>query len=652
MSGPLITAKFDDTNTHLASAMVALDSHQIKVVSVNSSQSNVNTSFNLDKGDKVSVLAWVPVDGEENQLLALGLTNGSVILYSPLTNTIITKLTSPFNALITDFHYSDITKTSWGCDINGTIYEWDMLNYSKKSQFSINDLLETAESISNIKIIHYNNEPHILIGSHSVHVINIKTHQIVMSFPAHIQPINSIVPLKDNDLFITSAKGDRFINLYSLSTNTIKSVFVAESPVLDIHVMNNASDKSILIARTESGTLEVFNNFLFDQSLSTPTSSSKKKKKLQLANSRSHSANGSVCLKRSNDQVKSTTSSDLFVISMTCSNNSIIYSWLENVSIPVFDSLRWVDDSGDFSITSKIEIQKRRADVAAPANEINGHDITARKHYIEGNAIINEGGNLQELEDDDEDDETIAEKLDKLNTEPKQKSTKNVTPKKALGANNTLTTVLSQSLKSNDHSLLETVLSNRDQQVIQNTISRLDSSLAIELLERLAERMARQATRFDQLVYWLKWILIIHGGLLSSLPGLASKLSNLHTILAKKANTLPRLMELQGRLNMVYEKAELNREILKDEYNNVGDDDEDTDVEYIEELDDVKLLNGNANGDLDSDFMSEDEDEDEDQQVVNGDLSPIENGTNDHFDDEDEYSDMEIGVNGEVEDDE
>ena len=177
--------------------------------------------------------------------------------------------------------------------------------------------------------------------------------------------------------------------------------------------------------------------------------------------------------------------------------------------------------------------------------------------YFDASVLVSD-----DEDEDDEDDETLAERLEKLSGGSQRHSAlgKKKLRKHTAG---TLTVVLSQALRNNDHSLLETVLANRDPSIVQNTISRLDPSLAIILLDRLAERVTRQQQRFDQMNFWLKWIIIIHGGVLSSMPNLNNKLASLHAVLTKKASTLPRLLELQGRLNMIEQQSSLKKRDLE-----------------------------------------------------------------------------------------
>ncbi|KAK6461294.1 component of small subunit processosome [Scheffersomyces coipomensis] len=657
-SGPLICAKFDSTVSYLASGVIALDTHQVKVRSINtSSQSSLNTSFSLEKSNKLTSLSWIPINSQP--ILAINLTNGTILIYSPQTNEVISELVSPNNLSIVDFHYSPYTKSGWACDIEGNIYEWDLNNFKLIQNFNLNDLLESVENVNKVSSILYNNQPHLLVGSHSIYLFDIKNKEIVKTYPGHVQPINNIYPLpNDNDLFLTSAKGDRFINLYSVEKASTKSVYVSQSSVSDISY-GIKDDKSILLIINENGNLEIFNDILSQkQQTSQPsTPLSKKKRRQQLSNVQSYSSNASLKLSRPEIEIKSPQDSNLIIDSIGIYDDSIIFSWLENSNLPYFESIKWLDESGQYTILNEKVIFKSKPDLKVVNHSSFGHDIAAPKLYSEGHAIISDGTQLGGLIDEDEEggeeEESLAEKLEKLSNESKSQ-TQNTKSKKKLGGDKTgtLTIILSQSLRNNDHSLLETVLSNRDAQVIQNTIAKLDPALAVVLLDRLSERIQRQASRFDQLNYWLKWIIIIHGSIISSIPNLSIKLSNLHSALIKKADTLPRLLELQGRLNMLYDQNQLKKEILK-----VGYEDEseeiDSDVEYIEEIDDAKYLGiiGSDDEDEDIDLENGHDDyigsDDEEEADIDGSVADGDDYDEEGEDDgeEENYSDVEIDVN-------
>lgn len=114
-----------------------------------------------------------------------------------------------------------------------------------------------------------------------------------------------------------------------------------------------------------------------------------------------------------------------------------------------------------------------------------------------------------------------------------------------------LGTVLTQSLRTNDQSLLETCLHVTDEHVIQNTILRLDSSLAANLLTKLAERLADRPGRYGHLLIWVQSTMIAHGGAIASQVGVASKLRTLYQVLNERSKILPSILLLKGKLDMM-----------------------------------------------------------------------------------------------------
>lgn len=625
MSGPLLTSAFDPTLSYIACVTISLDVHKVTVKSLKHSQNELDISLTLGKHQRVSVLRWASLTSQ-NPIIALGLTSGSTLVYDPLTGDILTELESPAAAAISDFHYSKLTNTIWISDINGNIYEWDVSSFEQKSHFSLNDLLEVPESIQRIYTVNYLEKTHLVVATHSIHIVNISGSEIARTFPAHVQPINSLLPVPHNsDMLLTSAVGDRFINLYSISKGTPQAVFVALENISQVQLGVN-ENHSILTAITDSGVVEIFNNPLSSEG-AIPVG--KKKRRQQASAVQSRTPTSSIKLTRPKDQIKNTLDANLAIHAVACTDSVIFYSWLENASVPQVDSLKWLV-KGEISTVTPLVLEKAKVDTST-AHVQNGHDVAAATHYNEGNAIVSEGiMQTADQDSEDEEEETLAERLEKISTD------KSISSKKKRNVHNsagTLSVILTQSLRNNDHSLLETVLANTDPEVIKNTISRINAVSAVQLLERIAERIARQVYRFDQLSSWLKWVIVIHGTVLTNMPGLESKLASLHATLTKKADTLPRLLEIQGRLRMIEQQNELKREILEDSDSEDGE--ELSDVEYFEALDDAEA-NGDAdllNGDVsnsDESGSERDTDNEEGDEIFS-----------DDGDDMDGYSDIE-----------
>ncbi|KAI0401158.1 Dip2/Utp12 family-domain-containing protein [Xylaria palmicola] len=184
-----------------------------------------------------------------------------------------------------------------------------------------------------------------------------------------------------------------------------------------------------------------------------------------------------------------------------------------------------------------------------------------------------------------------------------------------------LGTVLSQALRTDDADLLESCLRVANGNTIDNTIQRLDSTLASILLIKLASRMHRRPGRAGSLMTWVQSTLVCHGGALAAQPGLAKRLSELQRVLDERARGLNSLLALKGKLDLMNAQLKLRRQ----QWNSEGDDDvqeEEEGIIYVEGEDsDMDMANGLM--DLDDDelpvtngIMNEDSEDDDLQSDV------------------------------------
>jgi U3 small nucleolar RNA-associated protein 5 len=144
-----------------------------------------------------------------------------------------------------------------------------------------------------------------------------------------------------------------------------------------------------------------------------------------------------------------------------------------------------------------------------------------------------------------------------------------------------LSTVLTQSLRTNDQNLLESCFHTTDLNTIRLTIQRLDSSLAGVLIQKLAERLSSRPGRYGHLLVWVQWTCIAHGGAIAGRPEIASKIKTLYKVLNERSQSLDNLLLLKGKLDMLDAQLTLRRQLQADRGPSRDPDDE-GDVIYIE----------------------------------------------------------------------
>ncbi|PYH45229.1 WD40 repeat and Utp12 domain-containing protein [Aspergillus saccharolyticus JOP 1030-1] len=143
-----------------------------------------------------------------------------------------------------------------------------------------------------------------------------------------------------------------------------------------------------------------------------------------------------------------------------------------------------------------------------------------------------------------------------------------------------LSTVLTQSLKTNDTAMLESCFQTSDLSIIRTTIQRLDSSLAATLLQKLAERLSGRPGRYGHLLVWVQWTCVAHGGALAGKPELLKRMSTLFKVMEQRASSLPSLLLLKGKLDMLDAQLGLRRAMHKGE--EAMDSEDEENIIYVE----------------------------------------------------------------------
>jgi len=400
--------------------------------------------------------------------------------------------------------------------------------------------------------------PFALCGSHKVYAVSYDNPEPkeALEFAASITPVHTILASDDNKLFLSAAEADRFINIFSLEENNLEGSLVTKSDarILTIH------ENKILVAVTTDGTVELFQNPFI------PVPSDYRLKR-RGANTRAADAVVRV--------TRAPTSSAVTIVSACIQGDEIVLACLEGGVSLSFERMRWSSaETGALSLAGDINIS-RHVSISATASKTRHAVDSMRAAVVGGDDLRNvESGDLslveestaEEEETDQEGDDgnggveqTFGEKVQALKVSgtskaPELEATR---PREVSGAvvrapaTGSLTTVLTQALQTEDNSLLESCLHSTDDEAILATIRRLNSSLAVTLLERLAERIARHPGRAKPLGNWVKWITVAHGGYLVTLPGLVSQISELHQVVSARANSMPKLLSLQGRLEML-----------------------------------------------------------------------------------------------------
>jgi len=118
-----------------------------------------------------------------------------------------------------------------------------------------------------------------------------------------------------------------------------------------------------------------------------------------------------------------------------------------------------------------------------------------------------------------------------------------------------MSTVLNQALHTDDSELLEKCLREIHYNKVAETVRRMDSTLSVALLVKITSLLNKKPGRSGTLMAWVKIVLVLHGGYISSQPHLQKKLRPLQEVLRARAQCLTPLLELKGKLDLLVEQA-------------------------------------------------------------------------------------------------
>lgn len=490
-----------------------------------------------------------------------------------------------------------------------------------------------------------------------------------------------------------ASDGQRFINVFDASTQKLVRNLVAEQDVSSISLHNSDSaEKEILAAVTEDGTIELFTKpFVQPQSAQSGSAKANRKQMTQKANAslkiiRSESSSACVsvvstvfhgneivvayaeggvipvfervkCIDENTDELAFTGVKAVAKTKSTTAIASVSTNGAKNVQESRVDESHAVVESGNI-VDDDIEMQDTQDAASVSGDEDSDIDdnvkptATEKKSKAAKNAPADEDVEMDNAESDDEEDEeeegaepSFGELLranagGEVDVEAELDDDLNLgalVPGKPAAAVQqiptgvSLSTVLTQSLKTNDNAMLESCFHTSDINIIRTTIQRLESSLAATLLQKLAERLSSRPGRYGHLLLWVQWVCVAHGGALAGQPELLKRMSTLYKVMDQRSSSLSSLLLLKGKLDMLEAQLSLRKDIQK---GGDGMDSEDEDnIIYVEGQDDDSDSEAEAKPRTKS---IREQAFDEDESMMNGIVDESEDDEDDGSEDDDE----------------
>lgn len=95
-----------------------------------------------------------------------------------------------------------------------------------------------------------------------------------------------------------------------------------------------------------------------------------------------------------------------------------------------------------------------------------------------------------------------------------------------------------------------------------------------DLFSILCSFLIASPSKYPSLYVWLKWILLIHGASISSIPEQYDNLKQLQSLFLEGIDLMPRLLSIQGRLQLLRSQSEIRDRLGNIGIENTGDEEE------------------------------------------------------------------------------
>ncbi|KAJ6155133.1 Small-subunit processome Utp12 [Penicillium chermesinum] len=614
-------------------------------------------------------------------VVAFGTSTSDIRFYSPVEDAVVSTLTGAHEKGIKDFKFTAGHPGQEGWSIGGDnkLIQWDL-----RTGKSLRTIHLPSSSIFSTLSRPVPSNPPVICASQAPFLIDIENSEEPTQFSAMRNQIHTVITSSEESATgaFLAADGERFINVFDASSQKLVRNLVAETDVTSLSLQAASPEKQILAAVTSDGTIEFFSK-PFAQPQTAQSSSAKASRKQM-----TQKASAALKVVNSSDTTVS-------VVSTTFHGHEIIVAYAEGGVIPVFERVKFLDENTDeLAFTgTKVVAKTKSSSIIASAKTSGTKDATESRvdetftHVQTGNDI-DDDVEMNDTRDDVSDSED-ADSEDDDNDKPTEKKPKaikaaqdsDIEMDSAAGSDEeqdekaddddeeedgvepsfdddvnlgtlvpgkpaaavqqiptgvSLSTVLTQSLKTNDSAMLESCFYTTDINTIRTTIQRLDSSLAATLLQKIAERLSSRPGRYGRLLAWMQWVCVAHGGALAGHPELLKRISTLYQVMDQRSSSLSSLLLLKGKLDMLEAQLGLRRALQSGAK---GEDEDEDDVIYVEGQEDEdsdeaeskprksireqtfdedeSMMNGIADeSEDDVDDGSEDEEEDDDEGLL------------------------------------
>jgi len=562
-------------------------------------------------------------DGEPvvggGDLVALGTTAGTVLVYSVSQGDLATVFSQGHTQRVNDVAWSDSGTDVWAAGQDGTVVKYSVKKLALETSFKTG-----KEPIFSIRVLSDNSG--LVTASRSIKVWDLPGQTVRHSFTGHAAEVTSLAlfsPGPGRTFVVSAAEDDRTVSLWripaeedeeeddhSLSSSSWSS-FSVNDGVRGVEVGREGDDTLVMAVITKSGTAQVFRHNVTARK-QKPV---KPKNSLQVVSEKD--ASGKVLpIPLLGCQVVSKTVPD------------IIFSYGSSLK-PLIERLPVSELEKNHALVRQPLVARIVTDTQAEHTKTvtpDTHgDVVFLSPGVSQPSAANKLGKKRKSQQENV-------KIDSLPIEDRLKLLATETgPDKTPPRTDTLAQLLVQGLHGKDDRIVDSVLDRADEQLIDNTVRRIPAEAVVPLVNTLQRYVKGRGVVNASHAKWLRSVLTIHTGFLMSLPDCQDLLGPVYALLEARTASYSSVLQLRGKLDMIMKQKSGRCEdtVIDTEKEALVVHQDDSSDELSDVLEDLLVPMSDTDDNWDDDDINaedtnnddeddEDEDDEDDVKLVNG----------------------------------
>ncbi|GMI91863.1 hypothetical protein HRI_002855600 [Hibiscus trionum] len=495
--------------------------------------------------------------GHGTCLLALGTNEGDIFTIDVFAGDRKWSSTGYYPGGIAGLSFTNKGHSLYVIGSNGKASEMNSVNGDLIREFKA-----SKRSISSLSFSQ--DGKYLALANDKIRVVNLTNGKELLKSPDDLDPVQYISISNDAKTIVTSGFGETNLQLWScdLSSKTMSadSVISIPRPPLAFECKNSCSEEggSVILAVSESGIAYLWNLDTISQNDVKPTKITVKPDKAEGDQQKSESS------KKSRTPI---ISARIHATGMGQEVDALIaYGLLDSPKFALVN----VSKAGENIVIKSVDqtesgtIQENGASLlkvdpngkpnkkrAAPDQDLattGGTNDTGHGENVDGVLV-----------DDDPNEPTMGEKLASLNIieNGENETTENQergepSPRGKPPTADSVNVLLKQALHADDRVLLLDCLYTQDEKVIANSVSQLNPSDVLKLLQSLVSITQSRGAVLACALPWIKSLLLHHASGIMSQESSLSSLNSLYQLIESRVSTFESALQISSCLDFLY----------------------------------------------------------------------------------------------------